>query len=173
VTCVLGDTPGEAVDRARYLRGRQITGLTAIATLERVWQRDLSNYDPDGPMPDVEPLDDPTVSQGRVRHGDPKAIAAAWRERAQAEHLSIRELVAAVTDRHQFVGTPEQVADELDLHVQSDACDGFILVPHLTPRGLDDFVAKVVPLLQERGSFRSEYSGTTLRDHLGMTAGLG
>jgi hypothetical protein len=50
--------------------------------------------------------------------------------------------------------------------VQSDACDGFILVPHLTPRGLDEFVAKVVPLLQERGTFRSEYEGTTLRDHL-------
>ncbi|WP_319455649.1 MULTISPECIES: LLM class flavin-dependent oxidoreductase [unclassified Mycobacterium] len=64
--------------------------------------------------------------------------------------------------------TPEQVADELDLHVQSDACDGFIL----TPDGLDDFVAKVVPLLQERSAFRSEYTGTTLRDHLGVTAGL-
>jgi alkanesulfonate monooxygenase SsuD/methylene tetrahydromethanopterin reductase-like flavin-dependent oxidoreductase (luciferase family) len=52
--------------------------------------------------------------------------------------------------------------------VQSDACDGFILVPHLTPRGLDDFVDRVVPLLQERGSFRTEYAGQTLRDHLGL-----
>ena len=52
--------------------------------------------------------------------------------------------------------------------MQSDACDGFILVPHLTPRGLDDFVDRVVPLLQERGSFRTEYAGQTLRDHLGL-----
>jgi alkanesulfonate monooxygenase SsuD/methylene tetrahydromethanopterin reductase-like flavin-dependent oxidoreductase (luciferase family) len=52
--------------------------------------------------------------------------------------------------------------------VQSDACDGFILVPHLTPHGLDDFVDGVVPLLQERGSFRTEYAGHTLRDHLGL-----
>ena len=173
VTYVLGDTPAEAADRARHIRRQQVTGPTAIAMVEQVWQRDLSAYDPDGPLPDVDPLDDPTVTQGRVRHGDPKAIAAAWRERAEAERLSIRELVIAVTDRQQFVGTPEQVAAEIDLHAQSDACDGFILVPHLTPRGLDDFVAKVVPLLQERGSFRSEYAGTTLREHLGVTGALG
>jgi FMN-dependent oxidoreductase (nitrilotriacetate monooxygenase family) len=167
-TFVLGDTPEEARDRARHIRHQQVTGPTAIAMLEQVWQRDLSGYDPDGPLPDVEPADDPTVTQGRVRHGDPRAVAAAWRERAQADGLSIRELVIAVTNRQQFVGTPAQVADEIDLHVQADACDGFILVPHLTPRGLDDFVDKVVPLLQERGSFRSEYIGHTLRDHLGL-----
>jgi FMN-dependent oxidoreductase (nitrilotriacetate monooxygenase family) len=167
-TFVLGDTTAEAADRARHIRRQQVTGPTAIAMAEQVWQRDLSGYDPDGPLPDVEPLDDPTVTQGRVRHGDPKAIAAAWRERAEGEGLSIRELVIAVTNRQQFVGTPAQVADEIDLHVQSDACDGFILVPHLTPRGLDEFVAKVVPLLQERGTFRSEYAGTTLRDNLGL-----
>jgi alkanesulfonate monooxygenase SsuD/methylene tetrahydromethanopterin reductase-like flavin-dependent oxidoreductase (luciferase family) len=76
--------------------------------------------------------------------------------------------IIAVTSRQQFVGTPAQVADEIDLHVQSDACDGFILVPHLTPHGLDDFVDGVVPLLQERRSFRTEYTGHTLREHLGL-----
>ena len=152
-TFVLGDTAEEAADKARHIRYQQVGRPTAIAMLEQVWQRDLSGYDPDGPLPDVEPADDPTITQGRVRHGDPKAVAAAWRERAEAENLSIRELVIAVTSRQQFVGTPAQVADEIDLHVQSDACDGFILVPHLTPHGLDDFVDRVVPLLQERGSF--------------------
>lgn len=167
-TFVLGDTRQEAVDKARHIRLQQVSGPTAIQMLEQVWQRDLSGYDPDGPLPDVEPVDDPTVSQGRVRHGDPKALAAAWRERAEAEQLSIRELVIAVTSRQQFVGTPTEVADEIDRHVQSDACDGFILVPHLTPHGLDEFVDRVVPLLQERGSFRTEYTGHTLREHLGL-----
>jgi FMN-dependent oxidoreductase (nitrilotriacetate monooxygenase family) len=167
-TFVLGDTPAEAAEKARHIRRQQVGPETAIAMLEQVWQRDLSAYDPDGPLPDVEPADDPTITQGRVRHGDPKAVAAAWRERAEADNLSIRELVIAVTSRQQFVGTPAQVADEIDLHVQADACDGFILVPHLTPRGLDDFVDGVVPLLQERGSFRTEYAGHTLRDHLGL-----
>ena len=137
--------------------------------LEQVWQRDLSGYDPDGPLPDVEPVDDPTITQGRVRHGDPKAVAAALaRTRRGRQAVSIRELVIAVTSRQQFVGTAEQVADEIDLHVQSDACDGFILVPHLTPHGLDEFVDQVVPLLQERGAFRTEYAGETLREHLGL-----
>ncbi|WNG88238.1 NtaA/DmoA family FMN-dependent monooxygenase [Mycobacterium sp. ITM-2016-00317] len=167
-TFVLGDTAAEAADKARHVRLQQVSGPTAIAMLEQVWQRDLSELDPDGPLPEVEPADDPTVTQGRVRHGDPRAVAAAWRARAAAENLSIRELVIAVTSRQQFVGTPAQVADEIDLHVQSDACDGFILVPHLTPRGLDDFVDRVVPLLQERGSFRTGYTGDTLRDHLGL-----
>jgi FMN-dependent oxidoreductase (nitrilotriacetate monooxygenase family) len=167
-TFVLGDTQADASEKARYIRRQQVGPQTAIAMLEQVWQRDLSGYDPDGPLPDVEPADDPTITQGRVRHGDPKAVAKSWRERAEAEKLSIRELVIAVTSRQQFVGTPAQVADEIDLHIQADACDGFILVPHLTPHGLDEFVDRVVPLLQERGAFRTEYAGQTLRDHLDL-----
>jgi alkanesulfonate monooxygenase SsuD/methylene tetrahydromethanopterin reductase-like flavin-dependent oxidoreductase (luciferase family) len=167
-TFVLGDTAADAADKARHIRRQQVSPATAIAMLEQVRQRDLSGYDADGPLPDVDPVDDPTITQGRVRHGDPKAVAATWRERAEADNLSIRELVIAVTNRQQFVGTAAQVADEIDLHVQSDACDGFILVPHLTPHGLDEFVDTVVPLLQERGTFRTGYSGVTLRDHLGL-----
>lgn len=52
--------------------------------------------------------------------------------------------------------------------MQADASDGFILVPHITPGGLDTFADTVVPLLQERGVYRTEYEGTTLRDHLGL-----
>jgi FMN-dependent oxidoreductase (nitrilotriacetate monooxygenase family) len=168
-TFVLGDSATDAEEKARFIRHQQVSPQTAIAMLEQVWQRDLSDYDPDGPLPDVEPVDDPTVTQGRVRHGDPRALAAAWRERAEAENLSIRELVIAVTSRQQFVGTAEHVATEIDRYVQSDACDGFILVPHLTPHGLDEFVDTVIPLLQERGVFRTEYTGRTLRENLGLS----
>lgn len=168
-TFVLGDSATDAEEQARFIRHQQVSPQTAIAMLEQVWQRDLSDYDPDGPLPDVEPVDDPTVTQGRVRHGDPRALAAAWRERAEAENLSIRELVIAVTSRQQFVGTAEHVAAEIDRYVQSDACDGFILVPHLTPHGLDEFVDTVIPLLQERGVFRTEYTGRTLRENLGLS----
>jgi hypothetical protein len=62
------------------------------------------------------------------------------------------------------------VADQIDEFVQTDAADGFIFVPHLTPGGLDDLVDQVVPHLQEKGVFRAEYTGPTLRDHLGLTA---
>ena len=167
-TFVIGDTEAEAQDRARHIRYQQVSGATAIAMLEQVWGRELSGYDPDGPLPESDPIVESDITQGRVRHGDPVAVARRWRERARAENLSIRELVIAVTSRQQFVGTPGRIADEIDTYVQADACDGFILVPHLTPHGLDEFVDRVVPLLQERGAFRAEYAGETLRDHLGL-----
>ena len=167
-TFVIGDTFGEAEDKARHIRYQQVSGATAIAMLEQVWGRDLSDHDPDGPLPDIDPAGDTGITQGRVRHGDPAEVARRWRERAEAERLSIRELVIAVTSRQQFVGTAAQIAEEIDRYVQADACDGFILVPHLTPHGLDEFVDTVVPLLQERGAFRTGYAGATLRDHLGL-----
>jgi FMN-dependent oxidoreductase (nitrilotriacetate monooxygenase family) len=167
-TFVIGDTESEAQDKARHIRYQQVSGATAIAMLEQVWGRELSDHDPDGPLPDFDPVVDSGITQGRVRHGDPVAVARRYRERAEAENLSIRELVIAVTSRQQFVGTPARIADEIDTYVQADACDGFILVPHLTPHGLDGLVDRVVPLLQERGAFRTEYTGETLRDHLGL-----
>ena len=168
-TFVIGDTDEEAGDMARHIRYQQVSGATAIAVLEQVWGRDLSGYDPDGPLPDIEPTGDTAITQGRARHADPVAVVRRYRERAEAEKLSIRELVIAVTSRQQFVGTAARIADEIDKYVQADACDGFILVPHLTPHGLDEFVDQVVPLLQERGAFRTEYTGETLREHLGLT----
>ncbi len=126
----------------------------------------MSAFDPEGPLPDIEPDLDEGVSQGRVPIKDRAAVAAKWRALAEEKGLSIRELVIEVTGRQTFIGTPESVARQIDEHVQGDAADGFILVPHLTPGGLDDFVDRVVPLLQERGSFRSDYTGTTLREHL-------
>jgi alkanesulfonate monooxygenase SsuD/methylene tetrahydromethanopterin reductase-like flavin-dependent oxidoreductase (luciferase family) len=76
--------------------------------------------------------------------------------------------MARVTARQSFVGTPLQVATSLNDMVQADASDGFILVPYLTPGGLDEFALKVIPILQEWGVFRADYEGTTLRDHLGL-----
>jgi FMN-dependent oxidoreductase (nitrilotriacetate monooxygenase family) len=168
-TFVLGDSDADAVDKARHIRHQQVSGATAIAMLEQVWGRDLTDYDPDGPLPGFDPVVDSDITQGRVRHVDPIAVARRYRERAEAEHLSIRELVIAVTNRQQFVGTAAHIADEIDEYIQADACDGFILVPHLTPHGLDEFVDEVVPLLQERYAFRTEYTGETLRDHLGLS----
>ncbi|WP_269856171.1 NtaA/DmoA family FMN-dependent monooxygenase [Streptomyces sp. RPT161] len=168
VTFVLGDTDAEAAERAVEIRRQQVSGQTAIVFLEQVWGRDLSGYDPDGPFPDVDPEPEGQVTMGRVRHGDRLATAAKWREISEQKQLSIRETVIEVTGRQSFIGTPETVAGALDEFVQTDACDGFILVPHLTPGGLDEFVDRVVPLLRERGSFRTEYEGSTLREHLGL-----
>ena len=156
------------------MRLQQVSGQTAIAFLEQLWNRDLSAYDPDGPLPDIDP--DPgenTVARGRASvrmYRDPLATAAQWRARAEAENLSIRELIIEVTGRQSFVGSPATVAEQINDFVQADASDGFILVPHITPGGLDEFADTVVPLLQERGVFRADYEGSTLREHLGPRA---
>lgn len=65
-------------------------------------------------------------------------------------------------------GTPTQVADALEEWFTGGAADGFNIMPPYFPGGLDDFVEHVVPELQRRGLFRTEYEGTTLRDHLGL-----
>lgn len=167
---VLGDTEAEARERHREVREQQITGQTALILLEQVWNRDLSGYDPDGPLPDVDPDEDaPPIIQGRAFvHQDRSATVARWREIAEAKNLSLRELVIDQFERGPFVGTPAQVAAALDDFVQNDGSDGVIIGSHLVPWGLDEFVDQVVPLLQERGSLRAEYTGSSLRDNLGL-----
>ncbi|MGP3940733.1 MULTISPECIES: NtaA/DmoA family FMN-dependent monooxygenase [Streptomyces] len=168
VTLVLGDTAADAQEKAAEIRLQQVSPQTALLTLEQIWGVDLSGYDPDGPLPDIDPDPDSQLTQGRVRHGDPLAVAAKWRALSEEKGLSIRQTVIEANGRQSFIGTPEAVAAQMAEFVAADAADGFILVPHLTPGGLDDFVDRVVPLLQERGVFRTAYTGTTLRDHLGL-----
>ncbi|RVU25149.1 LLM class flavin-dependent oxidoreductase [Streptomyces antnestii] len=168
VTVVLGDTAAEAQERAAEIRRQQVSPQNALLALEQVWGVDLSAYDPDGPLPDIDPVVDSGLSQGRTRRGDPLAVAEEWRALSRAKGLSIRQTVIETTTRQSFIGTPQAVAAELDEFVRTGAADGFILVPHLTPGGLDEFVDRVVPVLQERGVYRTEYTGTTLRSHLGL-----
>jgi len=174
---VLGDTDDEAQDLAREVRFQQVSGPTAIAFLEQLWNRDLSAYDPDGPLPEIDPdAGEHTVARGRASvrmHRDPVATAREWRARAEAGHLSIRELIIEVTGRQSFIGAPATIAAQINAMVQADACDGVILVPHITPGGLDEFADSVVPLLQERGVFRTEYEGSTLRENLGLAPMIG
>ncbi|MBM6589626.1 NtaA/DmoA family FMN-dependent monooxygenase [Brevibacterium sp. RIT 803] len=168
ISVILGDTQEEAAERSKEVASQQVSEAGAIAFLERVWDRDLSAFDPNGPLPDVPPAGE-SISQGRVKHiKDTEATIAQWRELAEAENLTARELVIKVSTRHSFVGTPRQVAQDLSDAVQTRSADGYILVPHLTPGGLDDVVAKVVPELQELGVYRTEYPGQNLRENLGL-----
>ncbi|MDF3048844.1 MAG: putative FMNH2-dependent monooxygenase [Pseudonocardia sp.] len=171
-TFALGDTDADAHAKAYAVRRHQVSGQTAIKFAEQLWNRDLSDRDPDGPLPVEDPIPgENTISKGRASvrmYRDPMATANEWRALAEAKNLSLRDVVIEVTGRQSFIGTPAAVADAMDKFVQTDASDGFVLVPHITPGGLDEFAEKVVPLLQERGSFRTEYEGTTLREHLGV-----
>ena len=151
---------------------QQVSPQGAIAFVEQVWGRDLSGYDPDGPLPDVDPdvEGSDSITRGRVRHDEGPArrrgqVAGARRgegpEHPRARHRDDRPVVVRRQRRRRWPTT-------IDDYVQDDAADGYILVPHLTPHGLDRFVDEVVPLLQERGVFRADYEGPTLRDHLGL-----
>jgi N-acetyl-S-(2-succino)cysteine monooxygenase len=88
---------------------------------------------------------------------------------AEAKGLSIREcgkIVAAARSHGSVIGTPEQVVAHMQTWLSAGAADGFNIMPPYFPAELDLFVDEVVPLLQRRGLYRTEYSGTTLRDHL-------
>lgn len=175
-TFALGDTDADAAERARAISLAQTTPQTAIAWVEAIWGHELPGLDPDGALPRTDPSDG-QQRQGQVstQVADRVARAEQLRSRAAAEGLTLRELVAAETARHTFVGSPNTIAAAIDHAVQERAADGFVLVPHLTPGGLDEFVDRVVPLLQERGVFRTRYetdpetgANPTLRHTLGL-----
>ncbi len=168
---VLGDTPEDARERAEWMRRERMNGPRALAFFEQYWGIDLSGYDPDGPLPDIEPsADELDPSRGTIsieRRTGKLALIAKWRDLAAERGLSMRQLAEEVAPAHTaFVGTPSQVADEWTRYVRTRAVDGFNLTQHLIPSSLVDIVDKLVPALQDRGSFRAEYQGSTLREHL-------
>ncbi|PYC66857.1 LLM class flavin-dependent oxidoreductase [Micromonospora arborensis] len=90
---------------------------------------------------------------------------------ARRERLTVRQLIGRLgggRGHRTFAGTPEQVADAIEEWYRSGAADGFNIMPPVLPSGLETFVDHVVPILQRRGLFRTEYTGTTLRDHYGL-----
>ncbi|GIJ44394.1 monooxygenase [Virgisporangium aliadipatigenens] len=90
---------------------------------------------------------------------------------ARRERLTVRQLIGRLgggRGHRTFAGTPEQVADAIQHWADNGAADGFNIMPPVLPRGLEDFVDHVVPILQRRGLFRTDYEGTTLREHYGL-----
>jgi len=90
---------------------------------------------------------------------------------ARRHGYTVRELIRSLAGgggHRVIVGTPEQIADDIEHWFKAGAADGFNLMPDVLPGGLQDFADGVVPLLQQRGIFRTEYEGRTLREHLGL-----
>jgi alkanesulfonate monooxygenase SsuD/methylene tetrahydromethanopterin reductase-like flavin-dependent oxidoreductase (luciferase family) len=90
---------------------------------------------------------------------------------ARRDNLTVRELLRALgggVGHRIIVGTPEQIADDIEAWFRAGAADGFNLMPDVLPSGLETFIDTVVPILQRRGLFRTEYGGSTLRDHFGL-----
>ena len=132
---------------------------SAMETMSGRIGHDMSQYPLDGPVPE---LPHPKNAQGYSR----MILTKAYRDNS-----TLRDLynLFAVSRGYLIVcGSPAQVADTMQEWFEAPACDGFNLTPAHVPESLDDFVDLVVPELQQRGLFRTEYSGRTLRDHFGL-----
>lgn len=122
---------------------------------------DFSKYSLDTPAKEVK---FPKVNSIQSQFNEMKKIIE--KEDLKVGDLYTRFFGAARKDG--FIGTPTQVANEMEKWFTEKATDGFMLQFPLLPRDLEDFVELVVPILQEKGIFRLDYEGDTLRDHLGL-----
>lgn len=121
---------------------------------------DLSPYPFDGPLPENLP-----------RSNASQSIFTEVTAMARRENLSIRQVatrVAGARAKAVVHGSPATIADMMEEWFVKDGCDGFNIMPPFLPGGLDDFVDLVIPELQRRRLFRTEYEGRTLREHLGL-----
>jgi FMN-dependent oxidoreductase (nitrilotriacetate monooxygenase family) len=156
IDVVIGETESIARERAEYVNGLVDTRL-GMAQISGHIGIDLSRYDPDQPLADL------VIEEGS--RGSFDVIL----QGTKAEGLTLGEAARRFATSElcpQLVGTPEMIADQLVDLFQDHACDGFVLTPTTYPGMYEQFCKTVVPVLQKRGVFRTEYTETTLRDHL-------
>ena len=154
---IVGHTQAEAQGKFDLLQDL-LDPLVGLARLHGAFG-DLSGYPLDGPVPmDV-------LGPNEMRSGTKRL-----RERIKRENMTIRELYKSVAGGGGFhlIGTAAQIADTMEAWIDAEACDGFNITPTHLPGGCDDFVNLVIPELQRRGRFRTEYEGSTLRENLGL-----
>lgn len=156
IDVVIGETESVARERAAFLNDLVDT-RSGLALMSGHLGVDLSRFDPDQPLADVAVEEGSRGSLDVILQG---AKSQGLTLGEAARHFAISELCP------QVVGTPEMVADHLADLFTDDACDGFVLTPTTSPGMFEHFCRSVVPILQRRGLFRTEYTGTTLREHL-------
>jgi FMN-dependent oxidoreductase (nitrilotriacetate monooxygenase family) len=155
----LGGTEAEAQARAQRLE--------ELRSPEFHWQNTLytAGLDPDGFDPDA-PLPAELWSGLQAPSSRAEVLYAAQRARPDAPLREITQQLTGGAGQSHFVGTPEQLADHVIAWQDAGAVDGFTIMGSTLPYELTTFVDQVVPILQRRGRFRTEYTGHTLRDHL-------
>jgi FMN-dependent oxidoreductase (nitrilotriacetate monooxygenase family) len=133
----------------------------SLRQLSQMLGVDLTAHSLDAPLPALPPIEQ--IQGNKSRYQLVKDLAA-------QESLTVRQLIAKLgggRGHRTFAGTAEQLADNLQAWFEQGAADGFNIMPPYLPGGLTDFVEQVVPILQQRGLFRREYTATTLRGHYG------
>lgn len=156
---VIGSTDAEAKRRQHEL-WELVPIDYSLARLAGTLQVSADRLELDKPLPEL-PL------PGNANHTMFLGTVAL----ARKGNLTVRQLLKALgggVGHRIIVGTPEAIADDIETWFRAGAADGFNLMPDVLPTGLEVFVDQVVPLLQKRGIFRTEYEGSTLRDHFGL-----
>lgn len=160
ISPVVGRTQEEAEAKWKALQ-ELIHPSVGLATIAHFWpDDDVSKWDLDAPPPYY-----PTPQPG-INSRQHVVI-----ELARREKFTVRELyqyLAGARGHWVVIGTPEKIADEIQNWFENGAADGFNVMPPVLPESLNDFVELVIPELQRRGLFRTEYEGTTLRENLGL-----
>ncbi|MFD1815277.1 LLM class flavin-dependent oxidoreductase [Rhodococcus gannanensis] len=163
LSTVLGSTEAEARER-RELLDSLLPDAYARARLGGQLGFSLDGLADDEPIP-AELLKDPDLAGGS------QTFYRVVLQIIEQENPTLRQLLTKLSGGggHRIVvGTPEQVADDIERWFRYGAADGFNVMPDVLPSGFDDFADHLVPELQRRGLFRTEYEGTTLRGHLGL-----
>ncbi|WP_127529282.1 LLM class flavin-dependent oxidoreductase [Paenibacillus kobensis] len=158
---IIGSTEEEAKRKEAEIQELVLPEI-GLAMLAGSLNVDLSGYPLDGPLPELPELTQINGNKSRFQ------LVA---DMARREGLTIRQLMYRVTGargHRTYAGTPEQIADQLEEWFTNGAADGFNIMAPFLPGGLELFVEHVVPILQRRGLYRTEYTGSTLRDHLGL-----
>ncbi|AKU17613.1 LLM class flavin-dependent oxidoreductase [Luteipulveratus mongoliensis] len=159
ISPIIGRTEAEAKEREAQLNGL-INPAYGLAQLSSMLDTDLTHAALDEPLPDVG-----NATEGNQSRFD-LVVGLARRE-----SLTLRQLIerlAGGRGHRVIAGTPTQIADSIEEWFTEGAADGFNIMPPTLPGGLDDFVDLVVPELQRRELFRTEYTGRTLREHYGL-----
>lgn len=155
---IIGDSDEQAKEQLDRLQS-WLTPTNALTLVSQRIGHDITGYPLDGPVPDF-----PQTEGGQ-------AFSRALLDMARREKMTLRDLynVTAAARGHWVIyGTPKRIADTFEEWFVSGLADGFVVMPAYFPGAFDDFVDRVVPELQRRGIYRKEYSGTTLRSHLGL-----
>ena len=160
LSAYVGRTEAEANEKYEYQNSlmHPIVAREILSTV--LGGVDLTPYDFDGPLPDNLPMSN--ASQSTFKYVT---------ELAKKDNLTMRQIaqvVAGARAKLVMVGTPKQIADHMEQWYVEEAADGFNVMPPYLPGALNDFVELVIPELQRRGLFRTEYTGRTLREHLGL-----
>jgi len=159
VTVFVGESEADA-DRLMAELDALVPDPVALDYLSKMVGTKMAAYPIDGPMPDFP-----------AEHVGPTGIGRAILAMAAAEGLTVRQTCRRILPQmagNLFRGDPIQVADQMERWYREQACDGFMVAAPVVPSGMERFCRLVVPELQRRGLFRTEYEGRTLRDHLGL-----